>query len=305
MRLTAAIPLALLALACLAIWATGGFASLAWWAAGQQRALQGALAGEIAALRAGDSAALWGLMGLCAAYGFLHALGPGHGKALIAGAAVGTRATARRMASIALLGSLAQAAVAIGLVYGGLALLGVTARGLTDGAERWIPLLGNLAIALVGAWLLLRGLRGVRGADAAALPHAHAQDHAHGPGCGHNHGPSAEQAARATSLGETLALVAGMAARPCAGALFVLVIAWRTDLAWAGAGAVVAMGLGTAAFTALVAWVAVAGREAAFLSAGGDAGLLPAALQILAGGAILTLAGLALVASLGGTGPPA
>lgn len=302
MRLNGALLLALAALVCLAVWASGGFAWLGWWVAARQRALQDALAGEISALRAGHAAALWGMFGLCAAYGFLHALGPGHGKALIAGASVGTRATARRMALIALAGSLAQAGVAIVLVYGGLALLGATARGLSDGATRWAPLLGNLAISAVGAWLLARGLVAWRRARSAPQGGRHAHDH--GPGCGHHHGPSAEEAARATGLGATLALVAAMAARPCTGAIFVLVIAWRMDLALAGAGAVVAMGLGTAAFTGLVAWLTVSSREAALLGAGpgGAARRLAPALQVLAGGAILVAAGLSLIAALASTG---
>lgn len=299
MRLRAAALLALAALACLAFWATGGLAALTWWLAGQQRALQGALAGEITALRAGGGAALWSLMGLCAAYGFLHAMGPGHGKALIAGAAVGSRATARRMALIALAGSLAQAGVAIAVVYGGLALVGATARGLSEGAERWAQSAGALAVALIGAWLLARGLLALRRAVAPPATHDEHRD------CGHHHGPSAEEAAGATGLAAALALVAGMAARPCTGAILILVIAWRMQLAWAGAGAVVAMGLGAAGFTALVAWLAVTSREAAILSAGpgGAARLLAPGLQILAGGAILAVACLTLLGTLSGGAP--
>ena len=81
-----------------------------------QQALQAALAGRLQDLRAGEGTAFWSLLALCAGYGFLHALGPGHGKVLISGAAVGTRATALRMGMIALAGSLAQAAAAIAFV---------------------------------------------------------------------------------------------------------------------------------------------------------------------------------------------
>lgn len=298
MRLRRAPLLTLAALACLGLglWATGGFAALTWWAADRQRALHGALAADLTALREGESTALWGLMALCAAYGFLHALGPGHGKALIAGAAIGTRANARRMAAIALAGSLAQAAVAIGLAYGGLALLDITARGLAEGAERWIAPIGALAIAVIGAWIFGRGLRDWKKAPTAA------DAHVHGPDCGHRHGPTPEQAARATSFGETLGLVTALAARPCSGAIFVLIIAWRMDLAWAGAGAAAAMGLGTAALTALTAWLAVTSRDAAFRSAGSTSAVrrLAPGLQILAGGVILAVAALALLASMSG-----
>ncbi len=310
MRLTAALVLALAALGALALWATGGFAAAAWWVQAQQRVLQSALTGEVAALRSGDPAALWRLMAICGAYGFLHAVGPGHGKALIAGAALGGRATARRMAAIALAGSLAQALVAVALVYGGLALVGVTARGLTDGANRWVAPLGNLAVALIGALILARGLHGFwptasrpRPEDRdnraiAGLDRRHVADRA--AGCGHDHGPSFEQAARATGAWGAAPLVGAMAVRPCTGAIVVLVIAWRMGLPVAGAAAVIAMGLGAAAFTALVAWLAVSSRDAAFLTAGSGAFAtrLGPLLQIVAGGLLVTTSGLLLLSEI-------
>jgi nickel/cobalt exporter len=293
-RLTAALALGAVGLAAAALWSSGALAAIGWWAFQQQRALQGLLAGELTALRGGERAALWGLIGLCAAYGFLHAVGPGHGKALVAGAAAATRATARRMALIALAGSLGQAGVAIALVYGGFALLGASARALTGNAEAWAQPIGTLAVALIGAWLLVRGLRALRPAIRGEGAGGHAPGH--GAPCGHDHGPSPEAAARATGLGATLALVAAMAARPCTGAIFVLVIAWRIGAPAAGAAAVVAMGLGAAAFTALVAWLAVTSREAAFLSAGskGAARLLGPGLQVVTGGLMLAAGGLLL-----------
>lgn len=287
MRLTAGLLLALAAAAALALWASGGFQIIGWWVVQQQHAVQSALAGRIQALRAGEPAALWSLVALSAAYGFLHALGPGHGKALVAGAAVGTGATARRMALIALAGSLGQAAVAIGLVYGALAIFAATARGTVAAADRWIAPAGNLAVALIGAWILWRGLRALNAARTHDLAHVH-DDH-----CGHNHGPDPAEVARATGPAATLALIGAMAARPCTGALVVLVLAWRMDLAGAGIAAVVAMGLGTAAFTVLVAFAAVSSRNAAFLAAGNGrtARLLAPGLQIAAGGLIFFIGG--------------
>jgi ABC-type nickel/cobalt efflux system permease component RcnA len=290
-RLTA-LAAAGVAVAALAwLWASGGLAALGWRIAAEQRAMQDALAGAIAALRGGDGAAAATLVALCGAYGFLHALGPGHGKALVAGAALGSRATARRMALVALAGALAQAGVAIALVYGAFALLEVTARGLADGAVRWLTPAGDLAVAAVGAWLLARGLGAWRAAPAAGGGGADA--------CrGHRHGPSAQEAARAESPAALLALVAGMAVRPCTGAIFVLVIAWRMGAPEVGAAGVLAMGLGVAAFTTLVAWAAVRSRELAFGPAAGAVRLLGPGLQVAAGGVILALGGLALVGRL-------
>jgi nickel/cobalt exporter len=105
---------------------------------------------------------------------------------------------------------------------------------------------------------------------------------------------------RARGLGDTLALIGGMAARPCTGAIFVLVIAWRMDLAGAGAAAVLAMGLGTGAVTLAVALLAVTGREAAMISAGDGRAvrILMPSLEIAGGGLILAVSALLLA---GGT----
>jgi ABC-type nickel/cobalt efflux system permease component RcnA len=292
-RLTATLLLAAAVAAALCLWLAGGYHLLFWWAAQWQHDLQDALAGRIQEIRAGHAAAFWTLLGLCAAYGFLHAVGPGHGKLLVSGAAVGSRATGLRMSLIAIAGSLAQAAVAILLVYGALALLELTARNMVEAADRWITPVGNIAVALVGAVLLVRGLRGLRGLKPARAGRAEAHRPHDAHHCGHHHGPTATEVAAADSPAATMALIAAMAMRPCTGALFVLVLAWRMGLAGAGAAAVVAMGLGTAAFTVIVAALAVAGRDAAFLAAGGGhtARLLAPALQVAAGGLILGISG--------------
>jgi ABC-type nickel/cobalt efflux system permease component RcnA len=72
------------------------------------------------------------------------------------------------------------------------------------------------------------------------------------------------------------------------------------DLAGAGALAVLAMGLGTAAFTILVALLAVGSRDAAFLTAGDGraARMLAPTLQIGAGTLILAVGTILLCATL-------
>jgi ABC-type nickel/cobalt efflux system permease component RcnA len=195
------------------------------------------------------------------------------------------------MSLIALAGSLGQALVAIAAVYGAFLLFQATARGAADGGEAWIDPIGNAVIALIGAWLVARGITALRSPEPAAC------------GCGHghhHHHPDPDAVARAEGFGPTLALVAGIALRPCTGALFVLVIAWRMDLAGAGALAVLAMGLGTAAFTILVALLAVGSRDAAFLTAGDGraARLLAPTLQIGAGALILAVGTILFCAAL-------
>ncbi|MEO9514499.1 MAG: hypothetical protein ABJG55_02040 [Paracoccaceae bacterium] len=81
------------------------------------------------------------------------------------------------------------------------------------------------------------------------------------------HGPTLEQAARINSLREVVVLVLSIAVRPCTGAIFLLVIAWQIDLAFAGALAVLTVGFGTAALTSLVAISSIAAGSAAGFSA--------------------------------------
>ena len=101
---------------------------------------------------------------------------------------------------------------------------------------------------------------------------------------------------------DALALIAGIAIRPCTGAVMVLVIAWQTGLHLLGLGAVFAMALGTGAFTAMVALASVSVREASFSLSGNAAArlsLLAPALQLAAGSLILIFALGLLSASLG------
>ena len=81
------------------------------WAAGEQRKFQNAMAGELRGIQAGHPRAVWTLCSATAAYGFFHALGPGHGKVLIGGAALASGATLKRLSILTVLSSLAQAAM--------------------------------------------------------------------------------------------------------------------------------------------------------------------------------------------------
>lgn len=147
----------------LAVYALVDAQAIAQWARDNQRAVQGQMAGAIRAIRAGDLGAVLALFAAAGAYGFFHAVGPGHGKALIGGVGLSTSVSARRLLSLSVVSSLAQSIWAIIIVYGGFWLLDVSARSMTNLAETILAPASYLAIAAVGGFLIWRGARLLRG----------------------------------------------------------------------------------------------------------------------------------------------
>jgi nickel/cobalt exporter len=290
-------------LAVAVLWLVGALDGLARGLALVQREAQNQLAGAIRALRRGDPGAVAAFWALCFGYGVLHAVGPGHGKLIIGGYGLARRVPVGRLTVLALASSLAQAAVAVALVYAVLAVLGLGRVAVEGAAERWVTPFGHAMIAGLGLWLVWRGARGIWAATqgrAGADPHAedhfhhghdvrghdghHAQghhhdhahdhdhggpDHVHGPHCGHAHGPSLEEVAKVRTWRDGLALVAGIALRPCSGALFVLILTWQLGVALAGVVGAFVMGLGTALITCAAAILSVWVREGAVYELGG------------------------------------
>lgn len=288
-------------LALALIWLTGGFDALALWLVGAQRAAQDSLAGAVRALRAGEAGAMAALIGVCFGYGVLHAAGPGHGKALIGGYGLARRVPVLRLSVLALVASLAQAGVAVALVHAAIGLLGLARDTVTGAGEAWVTAAGNLMVAGLGLWLLVRGGRGLlrQTAGGGAGHGADGHHHDHGDGCGHAHGPTAAEASAVGSLRDAALLVAGIAMRPCSGALFLLILTWQLGIGAAGIAGALAMGLGTASVTVGVALVAAWAREGvlAMLPASALARALPL-VEVLAG-AVILVAALLLLARAG------
>lgn len=265
--------------------------ALGLWASEEQRDFQNKMASAVRGLRSGEAGAWFALLAAAGAYGFFHAVGPGHGKVLIGGVGLGSSVSTARLLSISVLSSLAQALWAIALVYGGFFALEVSARQMTNLAEAYLAPASYLAIAAIGGILVWRGSRAFLRAAKPAHHHHHTHDHHHAHdhcGC-HSHGPTPEEVEKLTSLRDTLALIGSIAIRPCTGAIFLLVIAWQMDVVAAGAAAVIVMGLGTATLTSLVAVSSIAARTLTLASAsqlGAISQLFPA-LQIIIGGFIL------------------
>lgn len=282
------------------------------WAASQQRALQQDLALALSEIRRGDAMAIATLLGACGLYGVVHAVGPGHGKLLISGAAVASRRTARRMAGLGLLASLAQGVTAVVVVYGGLGLLSVASRSVIQFSESWLTAASYGAIALVGLWLAWRGLRlswrlaaplqGARVAAPIIAPSAVAvagHDHSHGSAChaGCKHLPTADEVNRLDTWRDAVALIVSIGMRPCSGALIVLALAWRYELHAVGIAAAMTMALGTGVLVAAVAVMAVGLRNVGPSRASGAAGLWSAAATMVIVGVAITAISLSLVAA--------
>lgn len=265
-------------------WMSGADRVILAWAMEGQRTAQTGMARAIRALRAGDPAASVPLMAVCFAYGFFHAAGPGHGKLLIGGYGAARAVGALRLSAVALASSLAQGMTAIGLVAAGIWLVGYGRERMTDMAEEVFQPLGFAAIAGIGLWLVWRGGRGLsrRGKEPEDAC------------CGHAHGPPPEVVAGATGWPELAALVAAVAVRPCTGALFLLVLTAQMGIFGWGVAGTVAMALGTASVTVVVALGAVGLRQGLLAGLPGGAARLARvqpALEIAVGLAVAWIAG--------------
>lgn len=282
------------------LWLSGGLAVLQSWVQGMQQQTQNRLAGAVRSLRGGEPGAVAALMALCFAYGALHAAGPGHGKMLIGGYGVARRVRLVPLAGIAVAASLAQAAAAVVLVYAAVAVLGWTREAVLGTSEDIMAPVSHVLIAGLGLWLVWRGVRGlqrqsVQAGHAHEHEHEHEHDHDHGPHCGHAHGPTIDEVSRLTGWRDAAALIAGIAARPCSGALFLLILTWQLGIAAAGVAGAFAMGLGTAAVTVVVAVLAVWAREGALATLSGRRVARALPVLELATGAVIALVALGLL----------
>ena len=281
------------------LWLGGAGSQITAWAAGEQREFQNGIARTLRALRGGEAGAYALLLGSCFAYGFFHAIGPGHGKLLVGGYGVARAVPMLRLSLIALVSSLGQAVTAIVLAYSGIWLLGLTRERMVDTAEDWLAPLSYGLIALIGLWLVWRGLRHLRRAQAVQGHDHHGTNEACGS-CGHKHGPSLDETAQASGLRDALILIGGIAIRPCTGALFVLLITWQMGIAMAGIAGAFAMALGTASVTVAVGVVAAGFRGGiwrAVAQAGALVWVMPV-IEIAAGLFVVALSGALLLRAL-------
>lgn len=298
---------ALVAVAGLAaLWLGGADRTVQIWALDGQRAAQDAMARGLRALRAGEPAALWAFLSVCFAYGVFHAVGPGHGKLLIGGYGAARAVGALRLSAIALVSSLAQGVTAVVLVGAGLWIWQIGRAQMTGMADRLFAPLSFGAIALVGLWLVLRGVRTLRALRAGHGGQARGPDHPH-PGdgagcatCGHAHAPDPVALAQAAGWRDVAVLVGAVAIRPCTGALFVLILTAQMGIFALGIAGSFAMALGTAAVTVATAVAAVTLRRGVLSGLSGTATLarVQPLIEIAVGALVAVIAGQLALAAL-------
>ena len=304
----------------------GGEGGVTGWLMAEQSSLTHLMAAKVHALH-GQSSAAWGLIGLGLVYGVVHAAGPGHGKAVLASYMLANETSLKRGAAMSLTAALLQALIAIALVGAAGFVFQATASQMTHAAD-WIELASYCSVAAIGAWLVWRKgsaliatlsehserRRAVASTPAyfgvqwrrPAFSLSAAAYRAGPPGaadgltdeCGHAHAPGPAELDGRFSWRAAAGTVIAAGARPCSGAILVLVFAMAQGLFAAGVAAALAMAIGTAATTAALAWVAVFAKSTAMRLAAGENSRLAlvargfefaAALAVLAFGVALLL----------------
>jgi nickel/cobalt transporter (NicO) family protein len=196
---------------------------------------------------------------LLAAFGWgaVHALSPGHGKAMVAAYLVGTRGSTR---DAVLLGATVTVTHTAGVVALGAVALGLSAWILPEQLYPWLALVSGLLVVSVGAAVLRGRLRGFGHTPGHDNDDHHEHGHAHEHGHGHDHGRHHRHAPRPTRR-SLLALGASAGLIPCPSALVVLLAAVAQHRIGLGLVLIVAFSLGLAAtLTGLGIVVVHAGR---------------------------------------------
>lgn len=273
------------------------------WIAAWQSSFYRLLTDSIAEMKA-SGAAPWLLIGLSFGYGVFHAVGPGHGKAVISSYMMANEATARRALGLSFAASAVQATTAVVLVLVGALVLNLSSIALSRSVET-IEVVAYALVTALGAVLVWRkvvlplarrrsSLRpAVASAGAGTGPdhapgdrhhhrhhegghhqHVHQHDHHHDHGhdeacgCGHVHALDPAVVAQAGTFREMAAAVLSIGLRPCTGAVIVLVFAIAQGLPAAGILSAYAMGLGTAVTVSVLALAAVGAKGLAIRLSG-------------------------------------
>jgi nickel/cobalt transporter (NicO) family protein len=188
------------------------------------------------------------------AWGAIHALSPGHGKAMVAAYLVGTRGTARHAVA---LGAIVTATHTAGVFALGAVALLLSQYVLPEQLYPWLNLAAGALVLLVGAAVLRSRLHATRARDHHNHDHDHhdhGHDHAHHHGLVHSHGgrPHSHTVPARVSWRGLLAMGAAAGLIPCPSALVVLLGAIAQGEIALGMVLIVAFSAGLAATLTLL-----------------------------------------------------
>jgi len=235
----------------------------------QQQAFYRELASAIRALQEGGIQAMFGMVFLSFLYGIFHAVGPGHGKAIISTYLLSHESLLKRGISLSFASAFVQGLSAVILVDGMFGLLGLT----RSEAKNAVPILEMFSfglVAIIGLVLMKRALtafiKRYRQNKRANLLFELSPHYGKDEGCftcGHAHAPSVEILQRKTSWRDSIAIIFSVGIRPCSGSVLVLIFAEIVGFRWAGVGSIFAISLGTAITVSALAVLAVYFRRSA------------------------------------------
>jgi ABC-type nickel/cobalt efflux system permease component RcnA len=197
--------------------------------------------------KGGSSPLLW-LLALATAFaiGGVHALGPGHGKTLMAAYLVGSDARPRQVVAVGTAVSVMHTASVVVL---GMAVLIAGQAFTPEVAYRWTTIASGTLVALLGAYLLRSRIL----AASRAKGHDHGHEHDHG-----DHGHSHERPAGRFGLA-TLAVSGGILPSPSA--LIALLAAIAIGRLVFGLALVLAFGVGLATVLVAVGFGTIKARQ--------------------------------------------
>jgi nickel/cobalt exporter len=234
---------------------------------------------------------------LLAAFGWgaLHALSPGHGKAMVAAYLVGTRGTARHAVA---LGATVTITHTIGVFALGLVTLALSQYIVPEQLYPWLTVASGAMVVIVGAGVLRSRMRARR---ATAHPHAHGHEHSHGHdhvhGHEHSHGGHVHShAPQDLTWKGLIGMGASAGLIPCPSALVVLLGAISQHQVGLGLLLITTFSIGLAATLSGLGLAVVYARSLlGRVRFGGEfAAVLPSlsAVVIVAAGVVLTVHGI-------------
>lgn len=219
-------------------------------------------------------------------YGVLHAIGPGHGKFIVTTYLSTNKESLFAARAVPFIGSLMQGVSAILFVF--ILVVGFNLASGDLSTSRWyVEKISAVMIGFFGVFVIYQACKHLRPRRMfiSSLKPLHAHDER--CGCGHHGvGASLAQADWKTRLGVVLAI----GARPCSGAIMILMFANTLGIVSWGIAAVMTMALGTALSILGLSLAVRYARErtvAFFGDSAGNGWIMPAVK--IAGGVMLIL----------------